>query len=267
MIARGFSGRALRFQLTALVDLLLIMLFMQFLELREYQEVQEVKHEARLREVSKQATLSQQEMESAQAILRDSLDESRSKLEESEALARSYQVKLDKSVAALQSAFASLKSSSTTDSAAVDAIAKKLEVIASASPEEVIRFLVGYDELLKRAEVWVLHVRRNGEIALQVGEELRTFRLEESKQTNRSSEFADRLFATYKQLRQPKGLVVILSSYDLRATAGVYQSMIDGLPKAIDRMRNDSPSIRFEFSVLGPMSDPTIQNSQTVPSE
>lgn len=229
------SGRSLRFQLTALVDLLLIIVFAQFAELRQRQyEAQEAqKAELASIEQSRKVAIEQANQQSEQ-----------------------YKEQLGQTLHAMQTAFGDLANKPLETSVKGVDLSKRFEELATAKPDEVARFFIGYDELLKRAEVWILHARDSGEIVVKFDHEIKRFRLEAGTQDQRAAEFADRFFAAYKQIRQPKGLVIILASYDMRSTAGVYQGVIDGLPRAADRLRADSPGTRFEFSVLGPTADP-----------
>ncbi len=252
----GFTSRSFRFQLTALVDLLLIIVFMQFLELRQHQEDQQKRYKQELLAIKAESTAKQDQALAAQVVLRSALDESTSALNELKVDLESSQTNLTRVLSAVQAAFAKTKDAMEAD--ASEATAQQLRSLSNASPDQIARFLVGYDELLKRAEVWTLHARSSGEIVLKVADNVRTFRLEAERQSQREQEFADRLYAAYKQVPQPKGLVIILASYDLRATAGIYQGIIDGLPKAIDRLRTDALSTRFEYTILGPTSDPLI---------
>src|SRR5690606_31463852 len=118
------------------------------------------------------------------------------------------------------------------------------------------RFLIGHQELLKRAEIWNLHVGGNRKATLLVADQRIQFGLERQGQDARAKEFEDALFVAYKQLPQPKELVVIMASYAPDSIAGVYQPMIDALPLAIERMRADDPTIRFEYTVLGATESP-----------
>lgn len=232
------TGRSLRFQLTALVDLLLIIVFAQFADLRQRQ------HDAQEAQKTELAN-NQQRLQQAEFATK-AADQRADELRQ----------QLSQTVQSIQTAFGDLSSNPPETSVQGVDLRKRFEQLAIAKPDEVARFFIGYDELLKRAEVWILHARDSGEIVVKFDHEVKRFRLESGSQDQRADEFAERFFSAYKQIRQPKGLVIILASYDLRSTAGTYQGIIDGLPRAADRLRADSPQTRFEFSVLGPTDDP-----------
>jgi len=147
-------------------------------------------------------------------------------------------------------------------------VAERARVLSAESPETVIRFLIGHQELLKRAEIWNLHVGGDRKVTLMVADQRIQFGLERQGQDARVEEFEDALFAAFKQLPQPKELVIILASYSPNSVAGVYQAMIDGTPGAIERMRADDPTVRFEYTVLGATESPEpaeIQPADTLP--
>ena len=145
------------------------------------------------------------------------------------------------------------------DAAAVE---RRIAELKAEKGFEVLRFLVGYEELLKRAEVWTLHVRRGGFVALSTGAgpgggRVELLRLEARGQAARADEFVRKLFAAYKTLPQPKGLVILLVSFDRAATAGVYQPVLDGLGEAVRRLELDQAGrTQFEFAVLGAAPEP-----------
>ncbi|EGF28631.1 hypothetical protein [Rhodopirellula baltica] len=253
----GVLRRRTRFQLTPLMDLLLIIVFAQFLEMREtsQEQTQEIEQE-------RQALLDEQTMWRAE---RDQAVADRNM-----ALATQQANKQDVSRAlemlrgwlnldAESSEQANLRS--TADSG--DVIARAIErsrQLASADPNTLIRFLVGHDELLKRAEVWTVHARETGDVVFDASGYTETFRLESRRQAQRTEEIADRLFAAYKQSPQPKGLIVVLVSYAPRSVAGVYQPLIDAMPATLERLRADTPTSRFEYTILGAAQAPEQAN-------
>ena len=66
-----------------------------------------------------------------------------------------------------------------------------------------------------------------------------------------AEEFADKLYAAYKSLPQPKSLVVIMLSWG-DARADVREAALRALPIVTERMRQNAGGfIRFEYAVLG----------------
>ncbi len=235
-----------RFQLAPLVDLLLIIVFAQFMEVRTT--------------VRDQATALQLKLDSA-ARTAELL---RSEQLESNQQRQREQQRTIEAIETITKIFAIPKTQVTKyakdggiDVASVlQDVALQAESLSAESPETVIRFLVGHQELLKRAEIWNLHVGGDRKATLSVADQQIRFALERQGQDARTGEFEDSLFAAYKQLPQPKELVVILASYSPDAVAGVYQPMIDAIPAAVERMRADDSTTRFEYTVLGATPDP-----------
>tara|TARA_R110002049_G_scaffold4601_5_gene32229 strand:- start:320753 stop:321529 length:777 start_codon:yes stop_codon:yes gene_type:complete len=137
------------------------------------------------------------------------------------------------------------------------ALSKRIEDMDSS---EVLRFLVSYDELLKRADIWTIHVSDRGDVEFVANDSpagSHDFRLEGRTQQARSKSFIDRMRAEYLQMQEPQGTVILLVSYSPRAIAGNYQSVLDGLPELLDTLAADfGGRTRFEFSVVGAMVDP-----------
>lgn len=264
---RHRNGPRLRFQLASLMDLLLIIVFAQFLEFEQSRD--ELTTEAR------------QAVDQRREQLADEYDARRGELEslrselqrQNEALRRERDAALTRAVASrretelavetiaglLQVSPEAFPASDASAAAreAVQTAVRRGEALRDTTAAELLRFLVGYDELLKRAEVWTLHVSDRGDIAVDNGNHEVSFRLESDDQASRTDEFVDRMMAAAQSFAEPKGLVVVLASYSPEAVAGNYQPMIDGLPLAIERLTVEAAGqSRFEAAVVGPLSDP-----------
>ncbi len=243
---RGRSAATLtrhrtRFQLAPLVDLLLIIVFAQFMELRTTVRDESIA-------LQKKVDIADQEAERLREVQTE--------------LRRQQQAERERTMRAIETIakmFAipgqqvqQYATGGDSDVASVlQQVTNQAESLSAESPETVIRFLIGHQELLKRAEIWNLHVGGDRKVTLSVAHQHIDFRLERQGQDARTAEFEDALFAAYKQLPQPKELVVILASYSPDSVAGVYQPMIDAIPGAVERMRADDPTTRFEYTVLG----------------
>lgn len=250
-----FRGRRTRFQLTPLMDLLLIIVFAQFLDVRETsrEQTESLRTEQALLDSQRREWLAQRDQARAD---RDMAIATR----ESMAGQVDRAIELLRSFFALDAADVSSLGDSNEPSAADDRAAaiQTAGELSRADPASLIRFLISHGELLKRAEVWTLHAGDGGEIELIANNRKQSFRLESPTQTARTSEVADRLFAAHKQLPQPKGLVIVLVSYSPRSTAGVYQPLVDAIPATLERLRADRPGTRFEYTVLGTTPPPQL---------
>ena len=277
----------LRFQLTPLLDLLLIVVFAQFLEGREADRARGERAEREITQTVEQIEAADAARDAALAEERARLAETRETLEERNAALiaeRDRAVEVARqAVRSARDADAGVRRSADLladvldvpadalrdDAADAAAIERRVDALKAGKSFEVLRFLVGYEELLKRAEVWTVHVRRGGFVALSTGAgpsggRVELLRLEAAGQRARAEEFVRKLFAAYKTLPQPKGLVVLLVSFDRAATAGVYQPVLDGLGEAVRRLELDQGGrTQFEFAVLGAAPEPAASEETT----
>ncbi|MCA9115671.1 MAG: hypothetical protein KDA79_11350, partial [Planctomycetaceae bacterium] len=122
---------------------------------------------------------------------------------------------------------------------------QKLRGFSELRGRELIRHLLTYDELRKRSDIWEIHLSPGGLVEFRSNGIVRRFRAETIE------EFAFGMFATYKSLPEPKGLVILLMSYG-DILVGQRRAAMAGLPIVTDRMRRDSGGrTRFEYAVLG----------------
>ncbi|TWT94228.1 hypothetical protein [Neorhodopirellula pilleata] len=270
-LSETWASRRVRFQLTPLMDLLLIIVFAQFLDVREtaQQQTLELQSEREkltlqiARERSELAGI-QQAVRQRQAELERQRDQARASrddaIEQARVQASEMQVAMDMITEYFEIDESAITRTTPLDDATdeypVEQAIRSAAALADSSPDAVIRFLIGHAELLKRAEIWTVHADETRRIRIQAGQQEASFRLESKTQTDRTTEVADRLFAAYKQFPQPKGLVVLLVSFDPQSVAGVYQPLIDAIPSTLERLRADTPESRFEYTVLGPTPNP-----------
>jgi len=270
-LSEAWASRRVRFQLTPLMDLLLIIVFAQFLDVRETAQQQTIKLQNEREELTLQIARERSELlgirqavRQRQAELERQRDQARAArdeaIEQSRVRSSDVQVAMD-----MITEYFKIDESAITRPPGADDEAEKDPVeeairraseLADSSPDAVIRFLIGHAELLKRAEIWTVHADETKRIQIQAGQQEASFRLESKTQSDRTDEVADRMFAAYKQFPQPKGLVILLVSFDPQSVAGVYQPLIDAIPSTLERLRADTSQSRFEYTVLGPTANP-----------
>jgi len=113
------------------------------------------------------------------------------------------------------------------------------------------------DEVRKSCDIWELYLAENNLVTLTAADKTIEFPPGETPES-----FADRLFAQYRVLPQPKNLVLIVFSYG-NARLGNRLATEKGLPLAIGRMRTDVDGrIRFGQVSLGYVP----QNGEQSPS-
>ncbi|MBL4885132.1 MAG: hypothetical protein JKY95_11435 [Planctomycetaceae bacterium] len=163
----------------------------------------------------------------------------------------------DQIVAALRDAFAdssdeleklldeiaaSSPASQTLPKQQIDQLANKL---VESEAHELVTFLMAYEEIRKRCDVWEIHLDQRGIAHLIAGKHRSQIRVTSIE------DFQRQLFETYKSLPQTKGLVIILVSYE-EVARSLRESLLLSLPEATNRMREDADGrTRFEYAVIG----------------
>lgn len=290
------SRRRLTFQLTPLLDLLLIVIFAQFMDTQETTARIEQRAETKVSQAEEQLTHLQQlqaseaerlkqlstektkaleaikQAREANAVTQESMrllqqQSEKTQMEQSEQIER-LRDQRDRVGELVQQLFQLpedtldplLKSKGTPDSPETreqrERVRKQLKELAEARGEDVVRHFLTYDELTKRSDIWDLYLTENGVFELQIGDKSASFRAESQ------AEFVDRFYAVYKTTPQPKSLVIILFSYG-DAKASVRFAATQGLPLVAERMRADSSGrTRFEYAVMGFVPQPTATTKQ-----
>lgn len=275
------AGRRFHFQLTPLLDLLLIVIFAQYLDVTQQAKRETVSAERRVAE-------RRAELEREYAQLRTQIEQERVALvaerervaensAASEAKVDDAEQKLDDVIAQQRRAAnlvaelfnvprelidqtlaprpAGAPTRSPQDS---ERLRDRFRDLASMRGSDVVEHLLSYDELRKRADIWTLRIEQTGEIEFSAGDVQQRFR------AATPAEFSAKLFDRYKTLEQPKGLVIVLVSYG-DARADVRQAVLNGLPEAVRLMRDDRLGrTQFEYAVLGyiPEDEPSADAEQ-----
>ena len=254
-------GRRLQFQLTPLLDLLLIVIFAQYLEVRQQAGRETVRLERQITEREQELARREREQQARVAAEREQFTAREQALS---AEAAELRTRIDDVVAQqrraaelvaelfdvpqelIDEALRPLPAGAPPRAAAeTERLRERFRELARLQGSDVVEHLLSYDELRKRADVWTIRIRGNGEIVFSTGATTQSFR------AVTRGEFASRLFDRYKTLPQPKGLVVLLVSYG-DARADVRRAVVEGLPEAVRLMREDELGrTQFEYAVLG----------------
>ena len=275
------TSRRLTFQLTPLLDLLLIVIFAQFLDVRDTTTEQ-------TQSTSTQLSAAQEQLAGTQDQLAKALAEKQQAEADREFLSRSLK-ELKESTSGLEVQRNSLEESLKRAHEQRDTIAnlvsdlfdlpdemvdelirmrtpenvrltpeqvqrlrKEFRSFSKQNPGESVRHLLTFEEMRKRCDIWEIYINDTGMTVFSGSGQTHTFRAETTQ------EFASEIYERYKTLPQPKSLVIMLLSYgDVKAS--VYEAAVDGLPLVAERMRTDqSGRSRFEYAVLGFNPTPPI---------
>ena len=237
--------RKITVQLVALLDLMLVVLFLQFMELSERTQMEEAR-------ASQAVELTERERDTLKAERIEVAQERR----EAEMIAETAFDQRDL-VGKLAAELFNLPDEAVSkllqqrfpddplDEAEVAAMQQEFRKLRGRRGQELIKHLLTFHELRKRADVWELSVSETGLTTLKAAGDEVSFRSETPR------EFAAKLFEKYRLMAQPKNLVLIVLSYgDVKAAT--YEAALTGLPLAIDHLQADAAGrTRFEYAVLG----------------
>ena len=260
--------KRMTFQLTPLLDLLLIVIFAQFMEMREttnrevtaaenstqVMKTEHAENKAELESAKKKS----QELDLEVERLKDELELQRLQMTESlnraikqrdvvgQLVSELFQVPEEYVEKALSPRSPLEQTRSKKE---IEKLLEQFREHSKKSGDDVVKHLLTYQEMTKRCDIWEVYVAENSTIQFVTTDETFEFR------ARSSDAFSERLFQYFKSLEQPKSLVIILFSYG-DAQGVVRQAAMDGMPLATDRMRSDSNGrTRFEYANLGYNAD------------
>jgi chromosome segregation ATPase len=258
--------RRLTFQLTPLLDLLLIVIFAQFMDVRETTEKQEV-------DAKKKITSTTQDLEDAQAELTkitEELQAKRDALKDLETASKRAFEDRDTLKKALENsdnqrnAIASLYSELFNvdeetmkkfirqkeaegvrlTKEQVDNLRAEFRRLAVITPQQAVEHLMTYEELLKRVDVWNIHVSANGVTMLEAGKNTIQFRAETAR------DFEREMIERVNGLPQPKGVVVIMVSFG-NVKLGLHEEVLIGLMGVTRTLNSLTDDSKFYSAVMG----------------
>lgn len=272
------SVKKLSLQLTPLLDLLLIVIFAQFMEMEQQEDVRSQQQGIEQARMAFEVDTLKEELDFTKSVLKQ-IQQGRTKAEtwaaslEKQHDAQKQQAKLNQQefqrklkdlnaqrnriIAAIRDVFADsseelkellkkMAASGATPSAIPkEQIEQLAEKLADSEAVELATFLMAYEEIRKRCDVWEIHLDQRGIANLFVNEHHYQIRITSEE------DFQRRFFEVYKSLPQAKGLVIILVSYEDVART-LRETLLLSLPEATERMRTDADGrTRFEYAVIG----------------
>ncbi len=250
-------GRRMTFQLTPLLDLLLIVIFAQYMDVEQtsrdsHERLARRQQEMELKLVA-QAEELRQRMDAEHARRLQEAQQQRTRFEQawrdivqqqerlSELLSELFALPED----AVRKLLAISPQGQPPSVEQTAELRRTLKQLQATKGRELLRMLLTYQEMRKRVDVWEVYVTADGFIEFDNGEAVRRFAAETT------DEIANGLLQAYKSFPEPRTLVILLFSYG-DASAGARQRAQAALPVAVARMREDSGGRHwFEFAVLG----------------
>lgn len=281
--------RKLSFQLTPLLDLLLIVIFAQYMEVQNTSETQKSEKLAQLAESQSALSERERQLQAALAAHSESVDElelARQRFAKLEAESRKSSDENAKNKLALEKALDQarrqrdlvgelsvelfqlpeesvreivrerMRDEPFLSTQEVDQLLQRYQEMAQQRGSQMVKHLLTYEELTKRCDIWQLYVADNGRTSFSAGGQTSEFR------SGSPDDFALKMFERYKALPQPKSLVIILLSHG-NLTLQRYDTVTIGLTRATERMRADSNGrTRFEYANLGYEPAPGVNSSR-----
>lgn len=273
--------RKLTFQLTPLLDLLLIVIFAQYMEVQNATQQSEVDSSNRITAAERQLQAAADSLEALRAghlldqeALKRSEQQNDDLGQQNNKLQREYGKELTELKEELRLAMQqrdlvgelvvelfqipdetveqALKPRTSTETVRtreeIEKLRETFRAMAKKHDREMVKHLLTHEELRKRCDIWDIYINQQGVIFWDTGRHTHEFR------ARTSSQFEQEVFKLYKTLPQPKSLVIMLLSWGY-AKKEVRQAVEKGLPGLASRMREDSnQEIRFEYAILGYIS-------------
>lgn len=256
------NKRRLTFQLTPLLDLLLIVIFAQYLEVRETsrEEIADAADDAeRLEQLEAEhdrlvARAGESDrLENENESLRRRLEgESVQRERLAKRFAEIFRVNERMMAAALDPEDPRFEGLSPED---LERLRKRLDELVEGGGGAALEHLVTYEELRKRADVWKVrigNVDEGGRVSITAGERTATSR------PATPEAFATWIAEFRNSLDQPKDHVIILLTYESRsAELRAKNTVRDGLSRFVTRARSDGgpqffwAEIGYDPRVLG----------------
>ena len=244
-MARPLRKR-LSFQLTPLLDLLLIVIFAQFMDVQrnsvslnaqasaERNAVEararelEIRHRERsdrlTQELNQRVDLLNQRQRRTNQQLADTFDIPRQLIDEVARLRETGQAR---------------------EAQRIEAASSRVQQLLRARGNELSQLLVRVDEMQKHVTFWEAHLMANGRVQLSDGQQIRTISFVDE------SEFILRTFQASKSLPEPRTLVLILLTYG-DTQARFRRDAVAGMPRLTEQLRRDAGNTRwYDYSLLG----------------
>lgn len=279
------SRKKLSFQLTPLLDLLLIVIFAQYMEVQQTAAKAEQEIARRANEETAAALEAKQIAEtrlnallsndqSLETQLQDKLADLTQEMQRAlnqrkdlaELVARLFQIPKE----VLDKALASADRSPEEE----QQLREMVNALAHEHQNEVIKHLLTHQAMRKRVDVWTLFVESDGNAHLKVGSDTKVFLVRDrpnlideqrlanlspreqslakkKAETEAAEAFAQRLFKAYQTLPQPKSIVVLVVSWKGNLERYYREPAREGLDATLRLFHSSNDRTQFIPAVLG----------------
>lgn len=263
--------RRMTFQLTPLLDLLLIVIFAQSMEVRQQSSRLKTELEKERAKVVQQIDNRELQFAAQQQDAEQRLKAREAELDQTrEQYARQFQSIVKQQQQAgetlakalnlpgtVMQQVLKLRSSNRQDEAdSLEDAMQQLSQMLNSREEELLQFLLRFDEMQKHVSIWELYLQENGKAALSDGEQSDIISF------SNGDEFVQQALEASKAFSEPKPLVIIMLSFG-DAQAGQRRRLIESMPQFLNQLRTDSGNARwFDYSLMGFRANGPVLNSQ-----
>lgn len=258
--------RRLTFQLTPLLDLLLIVIFAQYMEVQHTAESGEALLQSQQAQLEQQFQQRKQELETVHAATMQQVEQSRLAYSEKFQSILDQQHQAGSTLAktfnlpgrAMEEVLRLRTAGKSTDADKLEQAVSQLKELLESRSEELLQFMIRYDEMQKHVSVWELHLLDNGQAMFTNG------RLSQRLSFESTTEFISTCFEASKAFEEPHPLTLILMTYG-DTQAGVRRNVVDGLPDLVQRLRTDTGGTRwFDYSLMGFRPNGPLMNPDSI---
>jgi len=255
--------KRLTFQLTPLLDLLLIVIFAQYMEVQQTAASGDSAIQERQTVLQQEFDQRCKDLESTHAANRLTLEATRLRYSQQfqSIIDQHYQAgttlakTLDLPDRLLKETLKLRTTGQTADAERLEQALNSLHNLLDSRSRELLQFMVRYDEMQKHVSLWELHLLDNGQALFTDG------KLEQRLSYESPEDFGARAFESSKSFTEPRPLTLILMTYG-DTQAGFRRDAANGLPMLVQRLRDDAGGTRwYDFSLMGFRPDGPLMNS------
>lgn len=270
--------RRMTFQLTPLLDLLLIVIFAQFLDVdqKSQADAQSLDSaESRAKSVEERAELAikarddlAKELEAERKRFDEQLAQmERQQKEFGDLVSRLFRIPkdtVDEAIKAIESAVRTASVQEPLTAEKLTQVREQFDRIAETQGREAVQHILTFEEMTRRLEIWELNVDQLGQVVFKTG--TKTFPPFEFRPTDEGApkgrgvdaaaalaNFSNGVYDRYKRLTpHGKSIVLILVRFDRKIRYYHLRPMMEALPKLLERLQRESlGATRYEYAIMG----------------
>ena len=254
------NPRRLTFQLTPLLDLLLIVIFAQYMEVQQNQTESQQRVTSELEELQQardelEQTLQQRkaDLEAQYASTQQEVNQQRAEYDRrfqnildqhqqaGETLAETFQLPGE----LLEKILKMRTNPDARDAQQIREASKRVRELLESRGGRFIEFVVRLDEMQKHVSVWEVHLQQNGKALLTDGQQQVTVDF------SSEVEFVEAVYRASKSFTEPKTLVILLLSYG-DTQFGLRRRATAAMPELMEQLRSDAGGTHwYDYSLLG----------------